>query len=211
MNDPGVLVIGAGGHAKVVIATLQAAGRVVRAAFDDDAARHGGCVLGVPIAGPVDAAQNYRGLEALVAIGDNRTRRAMVERLSLRWATAIHPQAVVHASARLGPGTVVFAGAVIQPDACIGAHVIVNTAATVDHDCSVGDFSHLAPGAHLGGNVSVGRGVFLGIGAVVLPNLALGDAAVAGGGAVVVGDVAASVVVAGVPARLLGPARGGIR
>lgn len=208
MRDPGVLVIGAGGHAKVVIATLEAAGRVVRATFDDDARRQGTCILGVPVVGPLDAAMEYQRLEAVAAIGDNETRRAIVERLPLRWITAVHPLAVVHSSARLGPGTVVFAGVVIQPDARIGSHVILNTAVTIDHDCSVNDFAHLAPGTHLGGNVSVGQGVFLGIGTVVLPNLVVGDAAVVGGGAVVVRDVAPATVVAGVPARPL-PAVGG--
>jgi sugar O-acyltransferase (sialic acid O-acetyltransferase NeuD family) len=211
MKDPGVLVIGAGGHAKVVIATLEAAGRVVRAAVDDDAKRHGARILGVPVIGPLDAAMDYQGLEAIVAIGNNETRRAIAERLPLRWTTAVHPRAEVHSSARLGPGTVVFAGAVVQPDARIGSHVILNTAATVDHDCSVGDFAHLAPGTHLSGNVSVGHGVFLGVGAAVLPNLVLGDTAIVGGGAVVVRNVAEDMVVAGVPARPLRPASGGTR
>jgi sugar O-acyltransferase (sialic acid O-acetyltransferase NeuD family) len=162
-EKPQVLIVGAGGHAKVVISTLLAAGRNVCAVVDDDAGLHGTYILGVRIVGSLAAAEQYSDAEAIVAIGDNRTRRSVVERLPLRWTNAIHPSAIVHPSVQLGLGTVVFAGAVVQPDARIGSHAIVNTAATVDHDCSVGNFVHLAPGTHLGGNISVGEGAFLGV------------------------------------------------
>jgi sugar O-acyltransferase (sialic acid O-acetyltransferase NeuD family) len=201
---PEVLIVGAGGHAKVVIATLQAAGRTVCAVVDDDTALAGTSILGVRIVGCVDSAKEYRESEAIVAIGDNHTRRAVVDRLGLRWTTAIHPSAVVHPSAKVGPGTVVFAGAVVQPGARIGSHAIMNTAATVDHDCVVGDFVHLAPGTHLGGNVTIGEGSFHGVGAVVLPNLKIGEWSVLGGGAVAVRSVPAGESVIGIPARPLG-------
>jgi sugar O-acyltransferase (sialic acid O-acetyltransferase NeuD family) len=202
MKDPGVLVIGAGGHAKVVIAALQEAGRVVRAAFDDNRQR-GSSILGVPVIGPLDEAMGFRGCEAVVAIGDNEIRRAIVARLPMEWISVVHPRAVVHSSVHVGPGTVVCAGAVIQPDAKVGLHAILNTASTVDHDCHIRDFAHVAPGTHLGGNVTVGEGAFLGIGVTVLPNLTVGDLAIVGGGAVVVRSVDAGETVAGVPARSL--------
>jgi sugar O-acyltransferase (sialic acid O-acetyltransferase NeuD family) len=203
MKDPGVLVIGGGGHAKVVIASLQAAGRTVKAAYDDDVKRHGSLILGVSVVGPVDAALERRDLEAVVAIGDCVVRRGIVERLAMRWLTVVHPGATVHASVRLGAGTVIFAGAIVQPDSVIGSHVIVNTASTVDHDCRVGDFCHLAPGVHLAGGVTVNHGAFVGIGAVVLPSLTVGERAIVGAGAVVTRDVLPGAAAAGVPARSL--------
>src|SRR5262245_10113907 len=127
-----VQVFGAGGHAKVVIATLTAAGHDVVAVWDDDAARWGGTCLGVPIRGATAAADD---LPTILAIGDNRARARLASAMTRRWMTVIHPTAHVHPSVTLGPGTVVFAGAIVQPDARLGAHVIVNTAATVDHDC----------------------------------------------------------------------------
>jgi sugar O-acyltransferase (sialic acid O-acetyltransferase NeuD family) len=195
-------VIGAGGHAKVVIATLEAAGRVVFAAVDD-ACLPGSSVLGVPVIGPLERAIEFRGRDAVVAIGNNETRRSIASRLPMRWISVVHPRAVVHSSVCIGPGTVVLAGAVIQPEAKVGSHAILNTASSVDHDCLVGDFAHIGPGTHLGGNVFIGRGAFLGIGANVLPNLTVGEFAVVGGGAVVVRDVPGAQVVAGIPARLL--------
>ncbi|HXT88844.1 MAG TPA: hypothetical protein VN714_06265, partial [Trebonia sp.] len=106
----GVVVIGAGGHAKVVISTLRAAGHDVTAVFDDNPDRRGTRVLGVEVAGPVASVADYPYESGVIAIGDNRVRRAIAGQIRLRWLTAIHPGARVDPSARIGPGTVVFAG-----------------------------------------------------------------------------------------------------
>lgn len=196
-------VLAAGGHAKVVIATLQAAGWRVVAAYDDDEARWGGELLGVPIRGPLEAAAGAEVDGAVVAVGDNRVRKSLAERFDLPWIAVVHPAAVVHPSVELGGGTVVFAGAAIQPDTRIGRHAIVNTGASVDHDCRLGDFVHVAPGARLGGGVAVGEGALVGIGSCVVPGVTVGPWATAGAGAAVVRDVAAGATVVGVPARPL--------
>jgi sugar O-acyltransferase (sialic acid O-acetyltransferase NeuD family) len=196
-------VLGAGGHGKVVIATLQAAGWRVAAAYDDAEERWGGELLGVPIRGPLDAAAASEVDGAVVAVGDNRARRHLAERFDLPWIAVVHPAAVVHPSVELGAGTVVFAGATIQPDTWIGRHSIVNTGASVDHDCRLGDFVHVAPGARLGGGVVVGEGALMGIGSCVVPGVTVGPWATVGAGAAVVRDVAAGATVVGVPARPL--------
>src|SRR5581483_3713754 len=203
-----VAVLGAGGHAKVVIATLQAAGFTVGAVFDDDRSKQGSRLLGVEVQGTLDdfAGSGYR--RAVLAIGDNATRMRLAERLGdrlpeIEWIVAVHPQACLHESVKLGEGAVVFAGAIIQPDTMIGAHTIINTGATVDHDCRIGDFAHIAPGVHLAGEAHVGRGAFLGIGAAIIPGRAVGEWATVGAGAVVVSDIPANVTAVGVPARVL--------
>jgi len=195
----GVVVIGAGGHAKVVISTLTACGTPVAAVLDDDDSKWGTDAQGMRV-GRIERARGGRGI---VGIGDNAQRREMARALGLEWQTAVHPAAYVHASAKLGRGTVVFAGAVVQPDAVIGDHVIVNTGATVDHDCVIGDFAHLAPGVHLAGAVQVGEGAFLGIGSVVCPGVKIGRWARLGAGAVAIRDLADGVVAVGVPAAEL--------
>ena len=199
-----VAVIGAGGHAKVVVATLRMAGIEVVAVNDDATALRGRELGGVPVRGPVAAAEVSTGA-LVIAVGDNRTRRRLAEALGRapgrRWANAVHPAAIVDPSVAIGPGAVVFAGAVVQTDARLGAHAIVNTGATVDHDCRVGDFAHVAPGVHLGGEVEVGEGAFLGIGCAVVPGIKIGAWATVGAGAVVVGDVEPGATVKGVPAR----------
>ena len=195
-----VWVIGGGGHAKVVIATLQAMGTEVVGVLDDDAAKHGTSLLGVPVVGPVERA--YGGEhEAVIAVGANAVRRRIAERLAgVRFATAVHPSVVVHPSVEMGEGTVIFAGAVVQPDTRLGRHVIVNTGATVDHDGDLADYVHVAPGSHLAGDVTLGEGAFLGVGSVAVPGVRVGAWATVGAGAVVVRDLPANATAVGAPA-----------
>ena len=197
-----VWVIGAGGHAKVVIATLRAAGRDIAGVLDDDATKHGGSVLGVPVVGPVERAADAEH-EAIVAVGANRVRKQIVESLpGMRWASAVHPSAVVDPSVQIGVGSVVFAGAVIQPDTYLGCHVIVNTGATLDHDNRIADYVHVAPGGSLAGDVHLGEGAFLGIGVRAIPGVRVGAWATVGAGAVVVQNLPEAVTAVGVPARV---------
>lgn len=204
--DAATVVLGAGGHGKVVLAALMALGVPVPLVLDDDPARHGGALLGVTIDGPIRRLDELGHRRAVMGIGPNRTRRRIAAELSaaipdLSWPTVVHPTAWVHPSARLGPGTVVMAGAVIQPGAVVGAHAIVNTAASIDHDCLVGAYVHLAPGVRLAGEVTVGDGAFVGIGAVAVPGAEIGEWSVIGAGAAVVRDIPAGATAVGVPAR----------
>jgi acetyltransferase-like isoleucine patch superfamily enzyme len=181
-----IVVIGAGGHAKVVIATVRALGGSVVRVYDDDESRWGQTLLGVPVAGPI-LSQRIGNSPAVLAIGDNR-----------------HPKAVVDSSVIIGLGTVVFAGAVIQPDTEIGAHCIVNTSASIDHDCSVGDYVHVGPGVTVCGGVRVEEGALLGVGAKVAPLVRVGQWSTVGAGAVCVQEVPSRSTVVGVPAAPVG-------
>jgi len=204
MSHKTVYVIGAGGHAKVVIGTLLALGRTVSGLFDDDPQKWGRIILGVPVLGPIEAAREFSGKGTfVVGIGDNARRKALVENLEdFEWEILIHPRSFVDPSVRVGAGTVVFAGAVVQPEVTLGAHSIVNTGATVDHDCKVSSYVHLAPGVHLAGGVEVGEGAMLGVGSSVLPNVRIGRWSVVGAGAVVIRDLPSHVVAIGVPAKV---------
>lgn len=196
-------VVGAGGHAKVVVALAEAAGYRIVGIYDDRPAPlpH---VLGHEVIGSVERmAEAMKGV-AILAIGSNAVRARLHRRFpDMGWATLVHPTAWVAPTARLGAGTVVMAGAVVQPDAVLGRHVIVNTGATIDHDCRVGDFVHVAPGCTLAGNVSLDEGAFLGIGTRVLPGQTVGSWATVGAGAVVHRPVPSHTTVMGVPARIV--------
>ena len=195
-----VLVVGASGHGKVVIATLRAAGVQIAGLLDDAPEAAG--VLGVPVVGTSARLAGFSG-EAVLAIGSNRIRQRLAAQYpGVAWITAVHPSAVVHESVRLGPGTVVFAGAVIQPDTEVGAHAIVNTGATVDHDGRLGDYVHVAPGCHLSGGVTLGEGAFLGVASAAVPGAHVGAWTTVGAGGIVVHDLPANVTAVGVPARV---------
>jgi sugar O-acyltransferase (sialic acid O-acetyltransferase NeuD family) len=203
-----VWIIGAGGHAKVVIATLRAAGEAeIAGVIDDDPRRLGERVLGVPVVGDTTPATIARlGIRrAVIAIGANQARAAVARRCDglIAWVGAVHPRAYVAPEVSIGEGTLICAGAIVQPDASIGRHAIVNTASSVDHDATVGDLVHIAPGSRLAGGVHVGTGSLIGLGAVLLPGRVVGSWATVAAGAVVARDVADGAVVAGVPAQLL--------
>lgn len=196
MTGREVVILGSGGHAKVVISTLRAMGQVPVAAYDDDSTRWGTSVLGVTIQGPIQEAKGA----AIIAIGSNRIRQQL-SKLDLDWVSAVHPSAVIDATVTIGPGTVLFAGCVVQPDAMLGSHVIVNTAATIDHDNLIADFVQIGPGAHLGGSVKVGEGAFVGLGASIIQGQTVGAWSTVGAGAVVVDDVEPAQTYIGVPAK----------
>lgn len=199
-----LVLIGAGGHAKVVLDAVRLArptGEIeVR---DDNPALAGGRILGVPVRTPVGALDALRA-QCHVAIGDNSTRRRIGEALiagGSTLASIVHPRAIVAADAKIEGGAFVAAGAVVAPDARIGPGVIVNHLAIVDHDCAVGGFSHIAPGVVLGGGVTVGARCLLGSGAVVLPGVSIADDVVIAAGAVVTRNVTAGAKLAGIPAK----------
>lgn len=198
-----LFVIGAGGHAKVVISAARAAGWHVVGVLDSNASRWGQEFCGTRIRGSDEGLQAEE-TPAVIAIGDNVARERIAERHAQQlWATIVHPRAWVDPTATVGPGTVVFAGAIVQPDCTIGAHVIVNTGASIDHECRVQDFSQVAPGAHLGGNTVLGHGSFVGIGASLHQGAEVGDRAVLGGGSFLKGRLAPDCMAVGVPARVI--------
>lgn len=210
MSDP-VLILGAGGHAKVLVEALLADGALIAGILDADPARLGDTVLGVPVIGddriaddfPCDAVRLVNGIGS---IGLPALRRAIFERFLARgfaFATVVHPSAVVASDVELGEGAQVMAGVVLQPGCHIGRNAIINTRASVDHDCTIGDHAHIAPGVTLSGGVTVGSGCHLGTGATVIQGVRIGDGSVVGAGAVVTKDVAAGVTVLGVPARVV--------
>lgn len=203
-----VIVIGAGGHARVVVDALLAAGARVLGCTDADPARHGGDAAGVPVLGDdtVLARHSPSDVQLAVGIGGARgesLRRRIHERLKAAgWtlATVRHPSAIVSPSAWLGEGVQVMAGAIVQPGARIGDGAIVNTAAVIEHDCDVGAFVHVAPRALLCGDVRIGAGSHVGAGAVVRQAVTIGEGVVIAAGAVVVRDFSGPGTLAGVPA-----------
>ena len=202
-----LLVLGSGGHAKVVVDAALSAGWDVLGVLDRDPSLAGKTVLGRPIIacdehGAAALCGQYEA-QIVVGIGENATRRRIFEMLRAAGAavaTIVHARATVARSCTVGAGSVVFAGAVLNPDTRIGANAILNTSSSVDHDSCIGDHVHISPGVHLGGMVEVGEGTHIGIGAVIRNNIRIGSWCVVGAGSVVVKDLADRVLAFGVPA-----------
>ncbi|EGB15116.1 sugar O-acyltransferase, sialic acid O-acetyltransferase NeuD family [Pseudodesulfovibrio mercurii] len=200
-----IVIIGGGGHARVVADILLAVEGMEPVGFVT-AERAPGTPgpFGLPVLGGDDAVDDIPHDGLVVAVGDNGIRRRLFEHFAARGETfvnAVHPTAILAPDVVLGRGCMVCPGAIVNTGSVIGDDVILNTGSVTDHDCRIGDHAHVAPGAKLAGAVRIGAGVLVGLGAAVLPGVSLGDGAVAGAGAVVLGDVPAGSTVVGVPAR----------
>lgn len=196
------LLLGAGGHARVVLDAWLLSEPGVALQIRDDACSVT-TLLDRPVAHPALPA-TFGQAGAHVAIGHNAIRRQLGEALRAHGVTlhsVQHPQATCSVHARVGGGSFLAAQAVVAPQATLGEGVIVNHGAVVDHDCTVGAWCHIAPRAVLGGGVSLGEAVLLGSGAVVLPGLRIGSGAIIGAGAVVTRDVPEGQSWVGIPAR----------
>jgi sugar O-acyltransferase (sialic acid O-acetyltransferase NeuD family) len=202
-----LLIIGAGGHAKVIIDLVEREDRYsIIGLLDDDPALHGQNFFGYRVLGGRDVLHQDELSDCLclVAIGVNRIRQKIGEDLAGKgrlFSQSCHPSVQVSRGATLGPGSVAMAGVIVNADSSIGQHVIINTAASIDHDCIIGDFVHLAPGSTLCGGVRVGDGSFIGAGATVAPWVTIGKNVTVGAGATVIRDVSDGDTVVGTPAR----------
>jgi sugar O-acyltransferase (sialic acid O-acetyltransferase NeuD family) len=190
-----MILYGASGHAKVIIDILEANGQKIDFIVDDNPEVTE--LLGYDVrrnTGEYD--------EAIISIGSCEIRKKVVEGLKVgKYATSVHPSAVVSPRATIDEGTVVMQGAIVQSCAKIGKHCIVNTGASVDHDCEIGDFVHVAPHATVLGGVKVGEGSWIGAGAVVKQYITVGKNCMIGAGAVVLHDVPDGATVVGVPGK----------
>lgn len=204
------MIVGAGGHGRVVLDILLSARSCRVVGFlDSNPALHGRRMDGLPVLGDLAALPGLRAQgvrRAVVAIGDNGVRRAFTHRIAdsgLELINAVHPSAHLAHNVNLGRNVVIAAGALVCAHCQIGDSVILNTGCIVDHETMIGTAVHVCPGVKLAGRVVVQSGAFIGIGATVLQGLRIGCEAVVGGGAVVIDDVEPMSTVVGVPARVV--------
>lgn len=210
MNKP-VLIIGGGGHAKVLINCLLLNRVNILGIFEADTSRVGQEILGVSIIGSDDAVFQYNPSEVSLvnAIGSTKSlalRTNIFNKFKNRgysFSSVTHPSAVVAADVVAGEGVQIMAGAIIQPGCCLGNNVIINTKASIDHDCKLEEHVHVAPGTTVSGGVVIGAGSHIGTGTVIIQNLIIGKNSTTGAGAIVVNNVPNDVVVVGGPARVI--------
>lgn len=199
METNRIILVGGGQHARVVLDSLMGQGADVLAVFDP---AKGGDLFGVPQRGEYEPSFEPTAL-AIIAVGDNTTRKKISGRVMHRFTNTVHPSVIYSPFASIGTGSMVLHGSIIQAQAKIGDHVIINTGAQVDHDCVIENFVHIAPRVVLCGNVHVKEGALIGAGATVIPGKKIGMWTTVGAGATVIEDVPDYAVVVGTPARII--------
>jgi sugar O-acyltransferase (sialic acid O-acetyltransferase NeuD family) len=195
-----MILFGASGHAKVIFDCLKANGEEVTCVFDDDPNIKK--LNNLKIHGPYDT-EVLKDQKLIVAVGENLTRKRLVEKIRHKFGTAIHPSAIISSYARIGVGTVVAPSGIVNSGAVIGAHCIINTASIVEHDCYISDYAHISPNVTLCGGVEVGEGTSIGAGTVVIPNIKIGKWCVIGAGSVITHHIPDYSVVVGVPGKVI--------
>lgn len=206
-----VVIIGAGGHAKVIANVINKSGDIVRG-FLDDNIEIGTVIIkekNYKVIGTfediVHLQLKYPNAEFIIGIGNNELRKKIAEKYEeiLNFYTAIDPNSQIALDVEIGKGSVILANACINTSAKIGKHCIINTAAIIEHDNIIEDYVHVSPNATLSGTVKVGELTHIGSGAVVKNNVDICDNCFIGAGATVVKDIEKSGVYIGTPSRKL--------
>ncbi|WP_226655124.1 acetyltransferase [Pseudalkalibacillus hwajinpoensis] len=201
-----VIVIGNGGHSKVIQDMIRSLNFKIIAVLDGKFIEHT-IESGVNYA-PIELINEYLNpdVRVVIAIGDNASRKKVSDQLSLhpeQYLTVTHPSSVVSSTACIGAGTVVMPNAVINANAIIGDQCIINTGAIIEHENKVNNYSHVSPNATLTGNVSTGEGVHIGASVTVIPGISIGNWSVVGAGATVIEDIPAFSTAVGCPAKII--------
>lgn len=204
-----MIILGAGGHAKVLINALRLQSIELLGMTDANIEKKGQLLLDVPVMGGDEEVMNYlaetvRLVNGVGSVRVNPRRRQLFERFKgkgYQFASVIHPSATIAADVVCCEGAQIMAGAILQPGCHIGANALINTGCIVEHDCHIGNHVHLSPGVTLSGGVRVGENAHLGTGATVIQGIQIGCNSLVAAGAVVIRDVPDGAMVAGVPAK----------
>jgi len=201
------IIVGAGGHSRVIARLLESAPGLEVAGVADQADGNIGEMIGkYPVITTFDHLSEWfeKGVtNAALAVGDNNKRADMFYKLKdmgFHILTLIHPTAHVDADVQIGEGVVVCAGAILCTQVKVGDNVLINTGAIIDHECNIASHAHIGPGSRLAGRVNIGERTFIGIGSTVKEKIVIGSRSVIGAGSVVVRPIPDDVIAYGVPA-----------
>ncbi len=199
-----LLIIGAGGHGKVVadVAMKMNTWKSIQFLDDNQELKR---VLGLEVIGKVEDALKYvHDYQFIVAIGDNSLRERIQLNLTMaqaKLALLVHPDAIIGKQVEIGKGTVVMAGVIINSCTHVGSGCIINTGSIIEHDNIIEDYVHVSPGVITGGTVRIGKGTWLGLGSKIINNVSIAGDCIVGAGAVVIEDIINRGLYVGIPAK----------
>lgn len=199
-----VIIIGAGGHSKVIVDIVCKSNDTVLGFIDDNKTENE-MPFGLPKLGEINSIPQikakYPNSLFFIAIGTNELRKKIVEKFDLSYYTAIHPNSTIGIDVKIGEGTCLMCNTVINSSTVIGYHCIINTGAIIEHDNIISNYVHISPNATLGGTINVGELTHIGLGSIVKNGVKIGSNITIGAGAVVVNDIFESGIYVGIPAK----------
>jgi sugar O-acyltransferase (sialic acid O-acetyltransferase NeuD family) len=206
-----VLILGGGGHCRVVLDVLRLMDRQVLGILTLDRASWGKVIAQAKVLGDDAVLEQYHPSEVelvngIGSVGVPTHRAGMYEKFKaagFRFATIIHPSSVLAKDVDIGEGAQIMAGCIVQPGCSIGINTIINTGACLDHECRIGDHVHIAPGAVLSGNVTVGPRTHVGTSTTIIQGISIGESVLIAAGSVVIGDIPSDAKAMGIPARVI--------
>lgn len=211
MSDIDLVIIGAGGHARVVTDAVKESGFHLAGIIDIDYQGGGRqeTILGIPVIGDMSALDKFEpgNTAVVIAIGDCAKRAELytkIKAIGFRLPFIIHPTAIVSKHVDIEGGVFINTGVIINAEVKIRENTIINTAAVIEHEVTIGRHCHLAPGVRIGGRTNINDYVFIGIGSNVINGINIGHNAIIGAGSVIINDVGAATTVVGAPGKMIG-------
>jgi sugar O-acyltransferase (sialic acid O-acetyltransferase NeuD family) len=207
MNDAKkLIVVGAGGHARILMDTAEDAGYTIYGIIDIHYDGQEERILNYPVLGDFSLLNGFDPEKFILAlaIGDNSKRATYFNKShthDFQIATIIHPTAIVSKNAELDTGVFIGSGAIINAKAKIGKNTIVNTGAIIEHEVDIGNHAHIGPGSRIAGRVRIGDQTFVGIGTSIIDKICVGDNVIIGAGSVILNDIEPDSTVVGVPGK----------
>ncbi|WP_164668017.1 acetyltransferase [Virgibacillus doumboii] len=206
MSEKPVIIIGNGGHAKVLVDILQQQSREIIGftAPSEEKNENGLLYIGNDKSILQYSPEKIELVNALGSTSNTEHRKKIYEYFKAKFysfSKVVHPKAINAENNNLGEGTQIMAGAIIQPFVKIADNSIVNTSVSIDHDCSIGKHCHIAPGTILSGGVTVGNSTHIGVGATITQNVKIGSNVLIGAASLVLADVNTGSTVYGIPAK----------
>ena len=203
-----IIIIGAGGHSKVIADIIEKSKDIVLGFLDDNKEKdeiiikEKECKVIGKIEECVKIQEENKDIQFVIGIGDNKTRKNIANRYNnLKYYTAIHPSSQIALDVEIGQGTVIMANTCLNTSAKIGKHCIINTASVIEHDNEINDYVHISPNATLCGTVKIGELTHIGAGATIKNNTNICSNCIIGCGAVVVKDIKEKGIYVGVPVK----------
>ena len=206
MKKDDLIIIGSGGHARVVIDTAEQSGFNILGIIDINYKNNDEKIIGYNVIGNFTALSKFvpNKTSVIIALGDSKLRSKFFYiclEHGYNLPSIIHPTSIISKHVNIGKSVFINAGVIINSEVYIGDDCIINTGAIIDHECNIGKHCHIGPGVKVAGRVRIGEHTFVGIGSTIIDKITIGNNVMIGAGSVIIRDIESDSTVVGIPGK----------